>query len=60
MQTKIVEVFGDLARAESCKFSFKSRKATDASGNQIVIPAAPAIEMVLPVPTLAGLIEILN
>ncbi len=60
MQTKIVEVFGDLARAESCKFSFKSRKATDAAGNQIVIPAAPAIEMVLPVPTLAGLIEILN
>lgn len=60
MFDKISAAFGEFAKAEQFKFTFKSRKVTDASGNTQVIPAAAPVEMVAPVPTLAGLIEILN
>jgi len=60
MIDKIVEVFGETASATVSTYNFKSRKVTNPDGSTTVIPARAPVNLTMPVPTLAGLIEIIN
>lgn len=58
--SEIAEKFGETVKAAEFSYFFKSRKTKDKEGKEVIIPARDAITLVAPVPSFAGLIEIIN